>query len=299
MEEKRQMKSVEHIFELIGNTPLVKILNINPNPNIEIYAKLEWFNPTGSLKDRIALPMIERAESEGKLTKDKIILEATSGNTGISIAWVSALKGYRCVIVMPNSASDERKRILKVLGADLILTSNEAEAIKKARSMAEDSRYFLTDQFANEENWMTHYKTTGKEIWQQTQGRVTHFIAGIGTSGTLMGVGKRLKEYNPKIQIIGVQPSQAKNKQQGLICLEEHTPEIFDLHVADEILAIRDEDALATMKDLLRKEGLLVGVSSGSVMKAAILKAKTIREGLIVTIFADHCFKYCSSIDQS
>jgi cysteine synthase len=187
------VRRVNHVFELIGKTPMVKINKWNPNPNVEIYAKLEWFNPMGSLKDRIALPMIERAEESGKLTKDKVILEATSGNTGISIAWAATLKGYKCVIVMPKFVSVERRKILRALGAKLVFVSTEAEVVEKAREMARDPKYFMTDQFANEENWKAQYKTTGQEIWEQTDGKITHFVAGIGTSGTLMGVARRLK----------------------------------------------------------------------------------------------------------
>lgn len=159
-----EVKKVRHIFELIGKTPMVRINKMNPNPKVEIYAKLEGFNPMGSLKDRIALRMIERAEEEGKLTKDKIVLEATSGNTGISVAWVAALKGYKCILVMPEFVSVERKQILKALGAEMVFVPTEAELAKKAREMAKNPKYFMTDQFANEENWKAHYQTTGEEI---------------------------------------------------------------------------------------------------------------------------------------
>jgi cysteine synthase len=196
------MKVASHVFELIGQTPIVKINKINPNPTAEIYAKIEWFNPMGSLKDRIALTMIEDAEQKKRLTKDKIILEATSGNTGIGIAWVAALKGYKCVLVMPKDVSEERKKILDLLGADLVFVNTESEAIAKAREMAEHPQYVMMDQFANDINWKTHYQTTAQEVWEQTSGKITRFVAGIGTSGTIMGVGRRLKELNPKIQIL-------------------------------------------------------------------------------------------------
>lgn len=289
------MRTVKHAFELVGKTPMVRINKMNPNPNVEIYAKLEWFNPTGSLKDRIALRMIEKAEKEGKLTKDKTVLEATSGNTGISIAWVSALKGYKCTIVMPESVSAERKKILKVLGAELILASTEAEAVAIACEMAKNPKYFMTNQFANEENWKTHYYTTGEEIWEQTMGKVTHFVAGIGTSGTLMGVARKLREYNKDIKIICVQPSRPNSKQQGLLNLEEYRAEIFSPKEVDEIIMANDEDAFKTARDLFLKEGLLTGISSGAAMYGAIKKAKELKNGLIVTIFADHCFKYLST----
>jgi cysteine synthase B len=289
------MKSASHVFELIGKTPMVRINKMNPNPQVEIYAKLEGFNPMGSLKDRIALRMIERAEEEGKLTKDKTILEATSGNTGISVAWVAALKGYRCTIVMPESVSDERKKILKVLGAELVFASSEIEAITKAREIAKDAQYFMTNQFANEMNWKAHYQTTGEEIWEQTEGRITHFVAGIGTSGTLMGVARKLRELKEDIQIVGVQPSRTASGQQGLLNLRVFCPEIYKQDEVNEMLMVEDEDAFKTARDLLLKEGLFVGISSGSAMWGAIQKAKEINEGLIVTIFGDHGFKYLST----
>ncbi len=289
------VKKVNHVFELIGETPMVRINNVNPNPNVEIYAKLEWFNPMGSLKDRIALRMIEKAEKEGKLTKDKIILEATSGNTGISLAWVAALKGYKCTIVMPEFVSMERKKILKTLGAELVFVKSEAELVAKAREMAKNPKYFMTDQCANEENWKAHYQTTGVEIWNQTDGKITHFVAGIGTSGTLMGVARKLKEYNPNIQIVAVQPSRPGNKQQGLLNLEEFRPEIFNPEMVDEMIMVSDEEAFETARDLFLKEGLFVGISSGSSMYGAIKKAREIEKGLIVTLFGDHGFKYLST----
>ena len=289
------MKKVSHIFELVGETPIVRINKMNPNPNVEIYAKLEGFNPMGSLKDRIALRMIERAEEEGKLTKDKMVLEATSGNTGISVAWVAALKGYKCVIVMPEFVSIERRQILKALGAELVFVSTEAELVDKAREIAKDTRYFMTNQFANEENWKAHYQTTGEEIWKQTNGKITHFVAGIGTSGTIMGVAKKLKEHNPNIQIVGVQPSHPGNKQQGLLNLQEFRPEIFSPDKIDEMIMVEDEDAFKTARDLFLKEGLFVGMSSGSAMCGALRKAKEIKKGLIVTLSGDHGFKYLST----
>jgi cysteine synthase len=288
------MKRASHVFELIGKTPMVRINKMNPNPNVEIYAKLEGFNPMGSLKDRIALRMIEKAEEEGKLTKDRVILEATSGNTGISVAWVAALKGYKCTIVLPDSVSNERKKILKALGAKLLFVSTEAEAIKIAREKAKNEQYFMTDQFANEMNWRAHYETTGEEIWQQTEGKITHFVAGIGTSGTIMGVARKLKELKEDIQIVGVQPSRSNSRQQGLLNLHDFCPEICKLNEVDEMLMVEDEDASKTARDLLLKEGLFVGISSGSTMWGAIQKAKEIKQGLIVTVFGDHGFKYLS-----
>jgi cysteine synthase len=288
-------QTVNHVFELVGNTPMVRINRMNPNPNVEIYAKLEWFNPTGSLKDRIAVKMIEEAEKEGKLTRDKTILEATSGNTGISVAWVAALKGYKCTIVMPKSVSAERRKILRALGAKLVFASTEAEAVAKAKEMAKNPKYFMLNQFANDENWKAHYENTGEEIWKQSWGRITHFVAGIGTSGTIMGVARKLKEYNKAVKIIGVQPSQPNSKQQGLLNPQEFRPEIFDPEEIDEVILVDDVDALRTARELLVKEGLFAGISSGAVMYGAMKKAREIEKGFIVALFADHCFKYLST----
>jgi cysteine synthase B len=290
-----EMKCANHVFELIGKTPLVRINSMSPNSRVQIYAKLEGFNPMGSLKDRIALRMIASAEEEGKLAKGKTILEATSGNTGISIAWVAALKGYACEIVLPESVSEERKKILRVLGAKLIFVSTEAEAVKKAREMAKNTRYFMTDQFANDMNWKVHYETTGEEIWEQTDGKITHFVAGIGTAGTIMGVGRKLRTFNKDIKIIGVEPSSAENNQQGLVNQHEFCPEICKHYELDEMIKVEDKDAYDTARNLLLMEGLFVGISSGSAMWGAIQKAKTIDEGLIVTVFGDHGFKYLST----
>ena len=289
------MNRADHIFELIGNTPLVRINKMNPNPNAEIYAKLEGFNPMGSLKDRIALRMLENAEEEGKLTKGKVILEATSGNTGISIAWVAAIKGYKCEIVLPKSASEERKKIMAALGANLIFVSTETEAINLAREKAKNKKYFLTDQFANEMNWKTHYETTAEEIWKQTEGKITHLIAGIGTSGTIMGAAKKLKELKKDICIIGVQPSRPHHRQQGLLNLSDFCPEICKQAEVDEMVTVEDEVAFRTAREVLLNEGLFVGISSGSTMWAAIQKAKKLKQGFIVTIFGDHGFKYLST----
>jgi S-sulfo-L-cysteine synthase (O-acetyl-L-serine-dependent) len=291
----KYMRRANHVFQLIGNTPMVRINTMSPNPDVEIYAKLEGFNPMGSVKDRIALRMIRRAEDEGVLTKSKIILEATSGNTGISVAWVAALRGYKCVIIMPRSASVERRRIMKALGAKLILAPTEKDVIQKARKLATNPRYFLTDQFANEENWRTHYQTTGEEIWEQTEGKITHFVAGCGTSGTLMGVARKLREHNPRIQIIGVRPSSPNHMQQGLLNPKEFCPELLDPDELDQVISVKDEDAANYTRSLLVKEGLFVGISAGSAMHGAVLKARELKEGLIVVLFADHGFKYLST----
>lgn len=291
--------TAENVLGLIGNTPLVKINKMNTNKNVTIYAKLESFNPGGSVKDRIAKSMIEQAEKEGKLTKDKIILEPTSGNTGIGLAMTAAVKGYKVVLVMPESVSEERKKILKVFGADIILTPAEKGtdgAIELAYKMArEDKRYFMPDQFNNQANVLAHYNNTGKEIWKQTKGEITHFISAIGTTGTVIGTGRRLKEYNPEIKIIAVEPKLG-HKIQGLKNLQEaYKPGIYDKNIIDEKINIDDEDAYETARQLAKKEGLFVGMSSGAAMFIALQKAKELENGVIVTILPDSGERYLST----
>ncbi|MFH1626524.1 MAG: pyridoxal-phosphate dependent enzyme, partial [bacterium] len=221
-----------NILELIGNTPLIKINKLNPNSKVKLFVKLEYFNPGGSVKDRIALAMINGAEKRKELTKDKTVLEATSGNTGIGLALVCAIKGYKLFLTMPESASLERRKILKAFGAEFLLTPAKLGtdgAIEKAYELArKNKKYWLSDQFNNKDNFFAHYKTTGPEIWQQTKNKITHFVAGIGTSGTLMGCAKFLKEKNSKIKIIGVEPNLG-HKIQGLKNMKEaYKPGIFD-----------------------------------------------------------------------
>jgi len=292
------VKVAESVLDLVGETPLVKIRKLNPNKNVTIYAKLEWYNPMGSVKDRIALKMIENAEKRRELTKDKIILEPTSGNTGIGLAMVAAVKGYKCIFVMPASVSIERMILLKTLGADIILTPPEEGmdgAIKRAREMAKDPKYFMPNQFDNLDNVRAHYETTGPEIWKQTKGKITHFIAGMGTSGTLMGAGKYLKEKNPKIQIIGVEP-EPNHKIQGLKNMSEAiVPKIYDESRLDRKIVVTTEQAYKTARELMRKEGLFVGMSAGAAMYAAMQVAKEVDTGVFVVIFPDHGFKYLST----
>ncbi|MFC1697517.1 PLP-dependent cysteine synthase family protein [Nanoarchaeota archaeon] len=294
------MNMNENILKLIGNTPLVKINKLNPNPNVEIYAKLESFNPGGSVKDRIALSMIETAELKGKLKKNKIILEATSGNTGIGIAMVAAVKGYKVLFTMSESASIERRKILKAFGAEILLTPGEKGtdgAIEQAYNMAREDpdKYFLVDQFNNEANWKAHYKTTGKEIFEQTEGKVTHFVSSMGTTGTLIGSGRKLKELNPEIKIIGVEPHLG-HKIQGLKNLKEaYKPGIWDKELPDEKVKIDDEDAYEMARQLTKEEGIFTGMSGGAAMHIAIEKAKELESGLIVVILADSGEKYLST----
>lgn len=294
-------KIANDVLDLIGNTPLVKINKLTGENDATILAKLEKQNIGGSVKDRIAKYMIEAAEKEGKLTKDKIILEPTSGNTGIGLAIVAAVKGYKIILVMPESVSEERRRILRAFGAEFILTQKEKGtdgAIERAYGMVrkEPKKYFMPDQFNNSANVQAHYETTGKEIIEQTDGKIDMFIAAIGTTGTVMGTGKRLKEFNPKIKVIGVEPY-IGHKLQGMKSLKEaYRPGIYNRKCLDEKVYIKDEDAFRTTRELALKEGLLVGMSSGAVMFVALQKAKEMGKGkVIVAILPDTGERYLST----
>ncbi len=291
--------SYQNILQTIGNTPLVKINHLNPNPKVMIYAKLEGFNPTGSIKDRIALKMIQQAEAEGLLTKGKTILEATSGNTGIGLAMIGNIKGYHVEIVMNSKVSVERKKIIQAFGAKLTLVDTEGTdgAIQKARELAAayPDKYFMPDQFSNYFNKLTHYKTTGEEIWQQTNGQVDYFVSAIGTSGTIMGVGKALKENNPRIKIVSAHPVRG-HYIQGLKNMEEAlVPSIYDPSKIDETVMIETEEAYEMTRQIIRKESIFVGMSSGGAMVAAIETAKKAEKGNIVVIFPDRGEKYLST----
>ncbi len=294
------LKVADSILGLIGSTPLVKIRRLNPNPRVEMYAKLEGLNPGGSVKDRICLRMIEEGERSGRLTPDKMILEPTSGNTGIGLAMVAAVKGYRCLFVMPASVSIERVLILKAFGADVILTPPELGtdgAILEARKMYEEDpdRYFMPDQFDNPANPQAHYLTTGPEIWEDTDGRVTHFVAGLGTTGTLMGAGRYLKERNPSIQLIAVEP-EAGHRIQGLKNMGEAiVPGIFDESLIDRKVVVTTEEAYEWAVRLTREEGIFSGQSSGAAMCGAARVAEEIDEGVMVVVLPDLGFKYLTA----
>jgi cysteinyl-tRNA synthetase len=288
------------ILEKIGNTPIILINRINPAKKIKIYAKLESFNPGGSVKDRIALSMIESAEKSGELTPDKIVLEATSGNTGIGLAMVCAVKGYRCQLVMPESASIERRKIMEAYGAEILLTPAKKStdgAIEQAYIMAREhpDRYFLTDQFNNEANWQVHYRTTGPEIWEQTGGKVTDVIATLGTTGTAMGLCKYFTEQHPKVRVTAVEPFLG-HKLQGLKNMKEsYKPGIFDKNLPFQIINIPDDESFKMSRELAHREGIFVGMSSGAAMCAALTRAEQIKEGLIVVILPDGGEKYLST----
>ncbi|MBU2431597.1 MAG: cysteine synthase family protein, partial [Proteobacteria bacterium] len=263
------------IIDAIGNTPLVEIKNLNPEKGVRILAKLEYMNPGGSVKDRAALYMINAAEKSGELTADKTVIEATSGNTGIGLAMICAIKGYKIALAMAENASEERKSILRARGAQIILTPRHLGsdgAIEEAYRLARENpdKYFLTDQYNNEANWQAHYHTTGPEIIAQTDGKITSLVATIGTSGTLMGLSRRLKEFNKHIRIVCAEPYLG-HKIQGLKNMKEsYTPEIMEKNRLDETINIDDETAFETARMLASREGLFVGMSSGAAMAAAI-----------------------------
>ncbi|MGA2526132.1 MAG: cysteine--tRNA ligase [Smithellaceae bacterium] len=293
-------KLYKNIIDGIGNTPLVEICRLNPNKKVKIYAKLESANPGGSIKDRTALFMIENAEKRGELTSDKIILEATSGNTGIGLAMIAAAKGYKLCLTMPESASEERKKILRAMGAELHFTpavQGTDGAIELAYKMLRENpdKYFGTDQFNNEDNIAAHYCGTAQEIWDQTAGEVTAVVASLGTTGTAMGIYRRLKELNPQTIIIGVEPY-LQHKIQGLKNMREsYRPGIFDKKCLDEKVNILDEDAFEMSRRLAREEGILAGMSSGAAMFVAAQKAREMAEGMLVVIFPDSGERYLST----
>lgn len=291
-------KIVNSILDIIGNTPLVKINRMNPNKDVEIYGKLEKTNPMGSVKDRIAKSMIEHAENEGKISKDNIILEATSGNTGLGLAMVCTVKGYRLKLVMPDNVSMERIRMLTALGAEIVFTPGRDGmdgAIVLAKKMGEDKKYFMSNQYDNKYNWLAHYETTADEIWDATDGKITMFVAGMGTTGTLMGVSRRLKELNHDIKIVGVEPY-PDHRIQGLKNMGENiVPGIYEPSRIDEKINVRDEDAFETARLLGIKEGIFSGMSSGAAMYIALQKAKQMKKGLIVVMLPDGGEKYLTT----
>lgn len=288
------------ILDAIGNTPLVEIRRLNPNPAVRILAKLEYVNPGGSVKDRPALAMIEAGERSGELTPDKIVIEATSGNTGIGLAMICAVKGYRLLLAMSEAVSMERRKILAARGAEILLTPGHLGtdgAIEEVyRLVRQDpARYFMTDQYNNPANWQAHYHGTAEEIIGQTGGRISRFVATMGTTGTVMGCARRFREYDKNIEIIGVEPYLG-HKLQGLKNLKEaYRPEIFEKQWLDRKVNIDDEEAFEMTRRLGREEGLFVGMSSGAAMVIAAREARTMSEGTIVVIFPDSGERYLST----
>jgi len=288
-------------LDLIGNTPMVRINKMTGESDATILAKLENFNVGGSLKDRICKYMIEVAEKEGRLTKDMTILEATSGNTGIGLAVVAAVKGYRLLIVMPDNVSIERRRLLRALGAEIILTPGEkgtAGAIELATAMARSApnKYFVPDQFNNQANILAHYETTGREIIEQTGGRFDMLVVGIGTSGTAMGAGRRVKEANPNIRLVGVEPILGQRIQGLRNMREPFPPSLFDASFLDERVYATEAEAIRVAREMAKKEGLVMGISSGAVMSVALRKARELGRGkTIVAILPDGGERYLST----
>ncbi|MBR3021994.1 MAG: cysteine synthase family protein [Bacteroidaceae bacterium] len=288
------------ILDTIGNTPMVRINRLCPNSNVNIYAKLEGFNPTGSIKDRIACAMVEQAERDGLLTPGKTIIEPTSGNTGIGLAIVGIVKGYPVEIVMSEAVSVERRKIIRSYGAKVILTPAEQGtdgAIRLARRLVEENpdKYYMPDQFSNAGNYMAHFKNTAIEIWQQTEGRIDYLVGAIGTSGTLMGLTRFLRNMNPDIRVVCAHPVRG-HYIQGLKNMEEAiVPEIYDPSLIDAQEMVESEEAIDMARRIIREEGIFAGMSSGAAMLAAIRTASRINSGNIVVVFPDRAEKYLST----
>jgi cysteine synthase B len=288
------------VLDLIGNTPLIRLSGFESGlRNVELWAKAEWRNPGGSVKDRPAARMILDGERSGALTRDTILLDATSGNTGIAYAMIGAARGYRVRLCVPANVTPERKRILKVFGADIVFTDpmeGSDGAIVRARAMyaAEPEKYFYPDQYSNPGNWMSHYDTTGPEIIEQTEGRITHFVAGLGTSGTFVGVSRRLREFRSSIRLISVQPDSPLHGLEGLKHMATAiVPAIYDPSLADEDIGVATEEAFDLTRRLA-KAGIFVGISSGANLAAALHVAQRTSDALIVVVFCDGGEKYLS-----
>lgn len=287
-------KSIE---ECIGNTPLVKANRINNSP-VELYLKLEGDNPAGSIKDRAAMNMLNAAEKSNLLSKNKKIVEPTSGNTGIALAMACAIKGYELILVMPENMSIERRAAMYAYGAEIILVSTDEGmegARDKALEIAKEQDAIFLDQFANSANPEVHYHTTGPEIWNDTEGKITHFVASMGTTGTIVGTGKYLKEKNPDIQVIGVQPEEGSSIPGIRKWSPEYIPSIFSDENIDEIIYVNEANAINTMKDLAKKEGIFSGISSGGTTYVALDVIKKINSGLVVSIICDRGDRYIST----
>jgi cysteine synthase B len=294
-------RTASSVIGLVGRTPMVRLLKFErETPGVEIYAKAEWQNPGGSVKDRAAARMIADGEASGKLRPGLTIIDATSGNTGIAYAMVGAARGYKVKLCLPDNASQERKLILRAFGVELILT-NPLEgtdgAIREVRRLVAETpdQYFYPDQYSNESNWRAHYDTTAPEIIEQTAGRLTHFVAGLGTSGTFMGTGRALRRFNPAIKLISFQPDSPFHGLEGLKHMATAmVPAIYDPTLADEDLGVSSEEAYALVRRLAREEGLLVGISSGAALAATLTVARRLQQGVVVTVFPDGAEKYLS-----
>lgn len=289
------------ILETIGSTPMVRINRLCPNPNVNIYAKLEGFNPTGSIKDRIAVKMINDAEREGRLKPGQTIIEATSGNTGIGLAIIGLIKGYPVEIVMSEAVSVERRKIIRAYGGKIHLTPADEGtdgAIRLARKLVAENpgKYFMPDQFANAANYQAHYGGTALEIWQQTSGEIDYLVCALGTSGTLMGLSRFLKGMKPSVKVVCAHPHKG-HYIQGLKNMEEAiVPQIYDPSKIDVHEMVDSEEAIAMARELIAKEGIFAGMSSGAAMLAAVRTAEKIESGNIVVLFPDRAEKYLSTV---
>ena len=294
-------RTASSVLDLIGRTPLIRLRRFErETPGVELYAKAEWQNPGGSVKDRAALRMIADGEASGRLRPGQTIADATSGNTGIAYAMIGAARDYKVKLCLPENASPERKLILRAFGAELVLT-NPLEgtdgAIREVRRMvaAEPGRYFYPDQYSNESNWRAHFDSTAPEIIEQTGGRITHFVAGLGTSGTFVGTGRGLRRFNPAIKLFSFQPDSPFHGLEGLKHMASAmVPLIYDSTLADEDLRVGTETAYVMVRRLACEEGLMVGISSGAALAATLDVARRIREGVLVTVFPDGAEKYLS-----
>ncbi len=287
--------------DLVGNTPLLELPSISREvPGVRILGKAEWYNPGGSVKDRPALWMIRDGEKSGELGNGKVILDATSGNTGIAYAWIGASLGYKVKLCMPKNASEERKKILRAYGVEVVLTDpgeGSDGAIREARRLyGEDpERYFYPDQYKNPANPRSHYESTAPEIWEGTDGEVTHFVAGLGTSGTFVGTATRLKEYNPEIKVVSFEPDSPFHGLEGMKHMASAiVPEIYDPTIADQNLGTPTEDAYDMVKRLAREEGILVGISAGAAVATSLRVARELESGVVVTVLCDSADKYLS-----
>ena len=295
---------IQKVAQLVGNTPLYQISNVFSKPGVEIYAKLEWQQIGGSVKSRPAFNIIKHALLDGHFKNGKHLLDATSGNTGIAYSAIGAALGIPVTLCLPKNATEARKQILKSLGANLILTSpfestDGAQLKAKELFQAYPDKYYYTDQYANEHNWKAHYETTGPEIWHQTDKRITHFVAGLGTTGTFTGTSRRLKEFNPNIEVIALQPNNPMHGLEGWKHLETAiVPKIYDPLTADRIEETDTLEAFELVKEVAQKEGLLISPSAAANLAGAISIAKEIEQGVIVTTFADNAEKYAEVMNQ-
>jgi S-sulfo-L-cysteine synthase (O-acetyl-L-serine-dependent) len=283
------------ILELVGNTPLVELRRVNPNPDVTLYGKLEGNNPGSSVKDRAAFSMIQGALERGDITKDTRLIEATSGNTGIALAMIASIYGIEIELVMPENSTRERVLTMEAFGAKVTLTDGIESARDYADARAKEPGYFMLNQFANPDNWRAHYRTTGPEIWRDTQEQITHFVSSMGTTGTIMGTSRFLKEQSTDIQIVGCQPTDGSSIPGIRKWPEEYLPKIFERERVDRVMEVSAENATRMARRLAREEGVFAGMSSGGAVWAAVELAQELSSGTIVTIICDRGDRYLSS----